>query len=473
MSIFDDIDMLDNSQPIKKSSDDLSNDVDLLGQMPSKNVSFYHLSKEDQAKAMGLARQQIAAEHPTMPSWLIDMMLKVTPKDKSPHLERYANAAENSTNFIPVTSGGLLQGVATPFQGVASMIPGKVAQDFANEDFTSYFPAPRNDDEKMLKGASEVVGSLGPLGKLFGMLKGGTQLARVPKVLQNATALTGTGAIATPGDIGNKAMGAVGALALGGTGKLAAQAGGAISNKVPAFLRGLTNESTSNALVDAVQKPHDVLDNTADKLYGYVRDAIKKRNISVPLNPEYVHQAEEILPKTRASKKLIADAKTGDYDAVHDLQSHLYKKGTKGIASDDIALENQGEEIIDLRNKINDDLKNHLIQTGNVDIAHVLEQGKGIYKKLMDTYFNKNLPKGIGKMVHPELRLVPENPENLFSQNSKPMVKFLKEHPEAAQHVQGIKEKEAAKKALASIFGTTAKIGGVGYVGKSLFDLLK
>jgi hypothetical protein len=268
-------------------------------------------------------------------------------------------------------------------------------------------------------------------------------------------------------------MGAAGALALGGAGKVASQVGQAVSTKIPEFLRGLTNESTHQSLVESVQKPHDVMSNTAQRLYDYVKGAIKKRGISTPVDPQFISQAEEVLPKTRASKKLISDATSGDYEAVHDLQSQLYKKGTAGLASDDIALQNQGEEILDLRSKINDELKNRLIQSGHVDIAHVLEQGKGVYKKLMDTYYNKNLPKGISKLVQEDLRLVPKDPVSMFEQNSKPMSKFLQEHPETAKHVKGVREKEAAKNALGDIFKKTATVGGSAYLGKSLYDLLK
>lgn len=453
--------------------------VDLLADEPMvrdaaiKNRSFYDLSKEDQAKALDLARQQISAEYPNMPNWLRDMMLTITPKDKSPRLQRIAQEAEADTNAIPVVAGGLMQGFATPFQGIASMIPGETAANFANQDFTDYLPKPQNSDEGALQTGAEVIGSLGPLGKMFGLLKSGTKLANIPKALQNATALAGTGAIATPGDVMDKVLGATGGVALGAAGKVASQVGKAVGTKLPALIRGLTNESTPEALVQAVQKPHDILSNTAEQLYDYVKGAIKKRNLSIPVKPEYISKAEEILPKTRASKKLIEDAKSGDYNAVHDLQSQLYKKGTAGLASDDIAMQNQGDEILDLRNQINDDTKNHLMQTGHVDIAHVLEQGKRVYKKLMDTYYNKNLPTSVGKMVQSDLRLVPENPEKIFQQDSVPMRRFLKAHPEAARHVQGVTEKEAAKKALTNIFTNTAKVGGAGYVGKTLFDLLK
>lgn len=456
--------------------------IDLLADEPTiktaaaNNQSFYNLSKEDQAKAMKLAHQQLSAQYPNMPGWLRDMILSVTPKDRSPMLEKAGNVAQNvssAINVAPVAAGGLLEGFSTPFRGIASMLPGETAENFAKAaPYTDYVPAPQNDVERGLQDVAKLAGSFSPLAKMFGALKTGTQLAGVPKVLQNASALAGTGAIATPGDTDDKALGAAGAVALGGAGKVAGKIASTMATKVPAFLRGLVNESTPQALVEAVQKPHDVLSNTADRLYGYVKKAIKDRNISIPVKPEYIKQAEDILPNTRASKKLIRDAQSGDYNAVHDLQSHLYKKGTKGLASEDVANENQGEEILDLRNKINDDVKDHLIQSGHVDIAHVLEQGKGVYKKLMDTYFNKNLPKGIHKLVQSDLRLVPKNPEKLFSQNSKPMTKFLQQHPEASKHLKGVLEKQASQKALKGMAVKGGVLGGLTYGGKSISDLL-
>jgi len=398
-----------------------------------------------------------------------------TPRDKSPQLQKAANAAQDvssAINFAPAAAGGFAQGLSIPIRGIASLIPGETAANVANApSFKSLVPTPQNDVEQGVQDVSELVGSLGPLGKMFGLLKGGAEAARVPKVLQNATALAGTGAIATPGDAFDKTLGAAGGLALGGAGKVA--------SKVPLFLRGLLNDATPRALMDAIQKPHDILENTADQLYDYVRGAIKKRGILTPVKPEYLAQAEEILPKTRASKKLIDAATTGDYDAVHDLQSQLYKKGTAGMASDDIGLQNQGDEIIDLRSKINDDLKNHLIQTGNVDIAHTLEQGKGVFKKLMNTYFNKDLREaggnGISKLVQSNLRIEPKNPMGLLDTTSKPMSAFLKLHPEAAKQFQGLQEQEAAKKALKRLLlagGVATVGGGLTYGGKALYDSL-
>ncbi len=53
------------------------------------------------------------------------------------------------------------------------------------------------------------------------------------------------------------------------------------------------------------------------------------------------------------------------------------------------------------------------------------------------------------------------------------MNNFLQKHPEAAKHMQGIKEKEAATKALGTIFKASAGTAGATYLGTSLYDLLK
>lgn len=446
--------------------------IDLLAEEKGagKAPSYSDLSKEDQAKAMALARQQISAQHPNMPVWLRDMMLSVTPKDESPRLKAIAEQASASTNAIPMITGGLFEGGSMPIRGIASLIPTKFTQDLANSPpVTSLFNPPENEWEKRAQQGAELVGSAGGLGKLFSLLKAGNAAVKVPKVLQNASALTGTGILGTPGDAGDKALGTAGMLALGGAGKIGAK----VVEKVPPFMRGLLSDSTYESLASAVQKPHDVLKKTADELYDYVRDAVGKRKVSIPVDKAYLARAEEILPKTRATRKLISDAEQGDYNAVHDLQSHLYNKGTKALASDDIAISNQGEEIIDLRNMINDDLKNYLVQNGHADIAHVLGQGKDVYKRMMDTYFNRNLPKGIGKLVHPDIRLVPKKPTTLFEQNSEPMKKFLEGHPEAVKHIKGIKEKEAAKNALNKILWGSAGAGASIAGGKTLFDFMQ
>lgn len=447
--------------------------IDLLAEEPS-SANFEDLSPEDQEKALVLARKKISAEHPNMPDWMRDLLLHLTPKNKSPLLESAARGVSDVTDYIPAAAGGLLQGASLPIRGVAGLIPTEFTQNLANsQDLRELFPQPHTGGQKGVQLASELVGGGGLFGKLFGALKNANALARIPGALQAPLALGEAGAIATPGNKADRALGAGSALLLGGAGKGAAKIAEKAGDKLTPFLRGLGSKSTPEALVQAVQKPHDLLQGTADTLYSQVRGAIKNRDIKIPVNEEYLNEVAQILPKKRASRQLIEKAKSGDYDAIHDLQSHLYKKGTKGLSSDDIALENQGEEILELRDKINDDLENHLLKEGHLDVAHVLRQGKRAHKQLIDTYYAPHLRKGIGKMVNQETRLVPENPEKLFNQNSVPMKDFLAKHPEAAKHVQGIREKKKAMKDLKKLFLATGVSGGATAGLKSIYDLFK
>src|SRR5579863_3226288 len=265
-------------------------------------------------------------------------------------------------------------------------------------------------------------------------------------------------------------MGGAGALALGGAGKAA----GKVAESLPNMIKGLFSESTPESLVQAVQKPHDILENAANELYGQVRNTIKKRDIKIPISEDLLEQAKEYFPKNeRSYKDLLERAKSGDYEAIHDIQSSLYRKGTKALSSDDLAVENQGEDIIDLRDKINENLTNHLIKEGHVDVAHVLSQGKKLYSQLKKTYFHPNLRKAVGKMVQNDLRIVPENPEKVFQQNSVPMRNFLEQHPEAKKHLENLESKNKAHKALKKLLYTSGGTGASIAGAKAIYDLFK
>lgn len=250
--------------------------IDLLAEEPSSS-SFYDLSPEDQEKALSMAKKQISAQHPNMPDWMRDLILNMTPKDKSPMLESAAKGITDVTDYIPAAAGGLLQGASIPIRGVAGLIPTEFTQNLANsQDLRKLFPQAHGTGQKSVQMAGELIGAGGILGKLMGGLKSVNVLAKVPKALQTPLALAETGAIATPGNATDRALGAGGALTLGGVGTLAGKAAGKVGEKLPAFLRGLSNKSTPEALVEAVQKPHDLLQSTADDFYGQVRQAIKK-----------------------------------------------------------------------------------------------------------------------------------------------------------------------------------------------------
>lgn len=441
--------------------------VDLMEQYDPENQPGTY------EEALELAKKKISEQHPNMPHWLRDAMLSMVPREQSGRdkLDSAARGVSAVTDYIPAAAGGLLQGASLPIRGVASTIPTEFTQKLANSpDLRDLFQKPSTPGQQAVQDTGEFFGALGPFGKLFGALKGATQAARIPKALQNATALAGTGYLGTPGETSDKLIGAGGALAAGGAGKVASKA----AEKIAPVVRGLFNESTPESLIQSVQQPHDVLQRTANDLYGQVQGAIKNRGISTPVSEKLIDQVKEHFPKNaRSYQELLDKAKLGDYDAVHKIQSSLYKKGTKALASDDLAVENQGEDILDLRDKINEELNNHLIKEGHLDIAHVLSQGKKIYSDLQKTYFDKLLPKGLIKLVQPEMRLIPENPQDLFKQNSVPMKRFLERHPETAKHVKGLREKDKAMKAVNNLMLKGAGTGGLLFTGKSIYDLLK
>lgn len=421
-------------------------------------------------EALELAKKQISQQHPNLPDWLRDAILHITPKQESPMLASAARGVSRVTNVIPQVASGLLQGASIPIRGVAGLVPTEFTQKLANSpDLTNLAPKPETEGQQNFQNAAELVGGGGAFGKLFQGAKYAANAAKIPKAVQNAAALTTAGAVGTPGDAEDRAIGAGEALGLGAAGKVA----GKVAGKLPKFIKSLFSPSTTEDLVQAVQKPHDTLQNAADELYGQVQGAINGRKIKIPISEELLEQAKEHFPKnTRSYNELLERAKAGDYDAIHKIQSSLYKKGTKALSSDDLAVENQGEDILDLRNKINDELTNKLIQEGHLDIAHVLSQGKKLYSELQNTYFPKHLRKGIGKLVHPETRLVPENPENLFKENSVPMKAFLEKHPEVKKHSENIRAKKEAEETLKKILLRTGGAGATIAGTKALYDLL-
>ncbi len=437
--------------------------------------SFYDLSPEHEEQTLDTARQQIAEQHPNMPHWLRDALLNITPKDKSPMLDSAARGVSNVTDYIPAALGGALQGASIPIRGAANMIPSEFTQNLANSpDLRDLFPQAHGTGQKSVQMASEILGGGGLFGKLMQGVKGAASVAKVPQMLQTPASLAGAGYIATPGTPTDKALGAGGALALGGAGSVAGKGAKKVADKLPGFLRGLTSKSTPEALVQSVQKPHDRLQSTVDELYGQVRSAINKRDIKPKINPKYLDEITEYPSmQSKTHKELIQKAKDGDYESLHKLQSSLYKKGTKDTLNSDSVIETRGENLLELRDKINEDLERDLLKEGHIDVAHVLKQGKKAVSELKSTYFDKLLPKGIGKMVHSDTRLIPKNPEELFTQNSVPMKDFLSKHPEAAKHTQGIKEKEKAMKALGKILLGTGIGGGTVAGTKTIYDLFK
>lgn len=212
-------------------------------------------------------------------------------------------------------------------------------------------------------------------------------------------------------------------------------------------------------LVSLVQKGHDKAFQQASDLYNFVKNEVNNRGIkNINVNDKLIDKAEGYLPKTDSNEALIAKARTGDYEAVHNLQSDLGKRGFKLKAHDLSSESDKGEEMLDLRDKINRSTSNTFKDLGHEDLSKLLDEARNKFSKMKDTYYSHN---SIAKMVNPSTRKIPKNPINIFSEKSVQMDKLIKKHPEIQEAIDLKKEKDKLKPILKySGIGASAFAGG-------------
>jgi phage gp46-like protein len=242
------------------------------------------------------------------------------------------------------------------------------------------------------------------------------------------------------------------------------------------FGRGIKSALTKinpKELLAEVQGGHDKLMQHSSDIYNFVKDEVKPRGVGkIDVKPEILDEAYQHLPKTRANQKLIESAKTGDYDALHQLQSDLGKQGRQASASDSFAERNLGQEIHDTRNKINESIIERFKDYGHEDLAKLLEEAKGKYKKMKELYYSH--PR-IAQLVEKGLRKEPANAMNMFSEVSDPMKAILQEHPNIGNALETqrtakdfFNKLKLAKKGAIGLGAT-----GIGVSGsKTLIDML-
>ena len=218
---------------------------------------------------------------------------------------------------------------------------------------------------------------------------------------------------AEPGDRWNSAMNnALGTIALG---KL-----------VPGIINYLRPVSPKFA-ASGIQKAHDELLNKAQEGFQKVSSEVNNRNVNqVPTDKDLISKIRDYFPKTNRSNALLDAAESGDYNALRDLQSDLWTRGTKSVGSDLIADRNAGEEMLDLRDEINNHISNHLINTGNSDLDNILNNSRKDYSILRQYYYSHPT---IAKLVDPNIRKIPKNIMNVLSENSVTMNRLKDMHP--------------------------------------------
>ncbi len=239
-------------------------------------------------------------------------------------------------------------------------------------------------------------------------------------------------------------------------------------------IMSLFNRIAPKELAYGVQKAHDAMLNKLSGMYNYVKDEALKRGIGKIKIPDALfEQAEKHLPNTEAYKDLLTKAKTGDYEALHQLQSDLGKKGTLAKGAKYHADRNIGEEMLDTRKQINREIQSQLKGTGNDDLADLLGQASKGYRNYKKLYYTD---RGIANLVHEDSRLVPKNPFNLFSKESKPMSRILDAHPEIRKALGNEETVKSFMKGLntGKKVATTAGIAGGGlYTYNTIANLLR
>lgn len=226
------------------------------------------------------------------------------------------------------------------------------------------------------------------------------------------------------------------------------------------LINQLRGKLTPTSIAKVAQNSHDLMKKNAEKIFsGVSRNASERGIDNIPLDKSVIDEAKDFLPKTRANKKLLDRAETGNYDALRDLQSDLGKRGFKRKSSDLASENDEGEEMLDTREKINEAISNHFRNTGNNDLANELDKGRKLYSNFKDIYYSRP---SLAKMVNEDLRLVPKNVSSIFNENSIPMERFRQAHPEIKNSLSQLKTLNNLKK-LGISTGTAGGIGGLLY----------
>jgi hypothetical protein len=220
---------------------------------------------------------------------------------------------------------------------------------------------------------------------------------------------------------------------------------------------------TKNSIKNTILNTHDALENDATSAFNDVSKGVNDRSITqVPIESGFINGLKKYFPDTKASNSLLNNASTGNYNALRDLQSDLYKRGKKNLGSDLTADNNLGEEMLDRRNDINQSISNHLIDTGNNDLNDKLNQARSDWRTLQNVYYNKNMNNAIVNMVNKDYRKIPNNLIDVLKEDSKPMKELINFHPGLQNSIYKYNISRNALSHLKNIGLSATGIGGLG-----------
>ena len=193
--------------------------------------------------------------------------------------------------------------------------------------------------------------------------------------------------------------------------------------------------TTKKSIKNDVLNTHDQLENRATDAFKEVSDKVNERGITqIPLNegssPKIdFNEMRGYFPNTKQYNSLLEKSSTGDYNALRKLQTNLYEKGKKNLGSDFEADRNRGSEMLEKRNEINQIISDHLVNTGNNDLANTLQGARNDWRTLQQTYYNPNMNNALIKMVDKQHRKIPNNLVKILSEDSIPMQNLRDFHP--------------------------------------------
>lgn len=244
-----------------------------------------------------------------------------------------------------------------------------------------------------------------------------------------------------------------------GTVPLAFQAAKGAKN----IAKNALNDISHQEIGKVYQSGHDILKKSAEDIFQDVGKKVIDRNIKpIPVDQKIIDEISTHFPKTDAAYKLLSDARKGDYQSLRDLQTELFERGTKATKNNLPSESNKGEEILDLRNKINKSIFDHLNKEGHPDLASSLRDAMSKYRNLQETYYARKLSPYLKNMVHEESREIPENIGKLMSSGSVPADRIMKHNPSVFDLVSQYEKNRNALKKLKYIAGSTAALGVLG-----------
>lgn len=212
----------------------------------------------------------------------------------------------------------------------------------------------------------------------------------------------------------------------------------------------------------SIQGVFDASKKEAEDIFDNVGREAKIRGVDqIPIDDDLVEKVSSVMPDTEKAQSLIDKMKDGDYSGMRKMQSELWQRGTRASSSDLQSERDAGEKIMDLRDRINNSIFDHFNNTGNEDLADNLQNGMGKYKDLMETYFDKEVPGAIKKLVN-KARKIPDNMMKVLSENSDPMRRILGSNPFASQNVENLLNKQNAIRLLKYLGLGTVGLGSIG-----------